>query len=222
MSADDASAPETLTLLRRWHGGDAAALQDLLLRHLPAIRERLERRMGRLLRAKLDAEDLLQDVCVRILAEGPRFEIDDPEHFRMLMARIVENEMRDAHRGFTAMRRAAGRERELPPTTILAMRAARAPSGTPSRFADRAEREEWVRLALGVVDEETRRLVVLHQWERKSFVEMAAELGIAEDAARMRYNRAVARVTRAIVDLRSGRIERVLGSDLESATASGT
>jgi RNA polymerase sigma-70 factor, ECF subfamily len=201
---------ETLGLLRRWHTGDAAALHDLLLRNLPAIRERLDRRMGRLLRAKLDADDLLQDVCVRILSDGPRFEVADAEHFRMLMARIVENEMRDAHRGFTALRRAAARERELPPTTILAMRAVRAASSTPSRFADRAEREEWVRLALGVVDEETRRLVVLHQWEKKSFVEMAADLGIAEDAARMRYNRAIARVTRAIVELRSGRIEKAL------------
>ncbi|HKE00891.1 MAG TPA: sigma-70 family RNA polymerase sigma factor [Planctomycetota bacterium] len=205
------AAPETLTLLRRWHSGDAEALSALLERHLPAIRERLRKRMGPLLRARTEAEDVVQDVMLRVLADGPRFEISDDEHFRLLLARIVENALRDAHRGFTAMRRDAGRERELPPSSILPLGVARAE--TPSEVVGREEREEWVRLALQVVDGDTRQVVVLHQWEGKTFAAIGAEVGIAEDAARMRYNRGLVRLTKTIHALRRGRVEQAVGPD---------
>jgi RNA polymerase sigma-70 factor, ECF subfamily len=205
----------TLSLLRRWHSGDAEALSSLLERHLPAIRKKLSQRMGPLLRARTQEEDVVQDVVLRFLADGPRFEIEDDEHFRLLLARIVENTVRDAHRGFTAMRRNVARERELPPSSILSIGVGRAPQESPSEAAGRDEREEWVRLALQVIDPDGRQAIVLHEWQGKTFVEIGRELGIAEDAARMRYNRAIVRLTRTIHALRRGRIEQAIGADVD-------
>ncbi len=210
-----ASEPLTLTLLRRWHSGDAEALSALLARHLPAIRERVERRMGPRLRQRGDTEDYVQDAVLRVLVEGPRFEVDDDEHFRMLLARVVENTLRDRHRWFAARRRAAARERPLPPTTVLSLCTGRTPRETPSRAMDREEKEAWVRLALDLLEDGPRELIVLHEWDGLSFPEIGKRLGTSEDAARMRYQRAVAKLALKIGELRRGRIEKATGDEAE-------
>ena len=101
--ADDAA--ETVTLLQRWHAGDRAALDTLLARDMPWIREHVERRLGQLLRAKGEADDYVQDAVIEVLRYGPRFLIADRERFRGLLARIVENTLRDQHDWYTAKRR---------------------------------------------------------------------------------------------------------------------
>src|SRR4030095_5467615 len=100
------------------------------------------------------------------------------------------------------------RERAIPGSTILALEAASHRPETPSKTLERAEREEWVRLALQVVDEETRRVIVLHEWNGRTFTEIGAELEITEDAARMRYHRAVARLSRTLATIPRGALWR--------------
>lgn len=201
----------TLTLLRRWHGGDGAALDAILARHLPAIRDRVERRIGPLLRKHADVDDFVQDVVVRLLREGPRFEVADEEHFRMLLARVVENTLRDRHKWFAARRRSAAKERPLPASTVLMLGAAHPGRESPSRAIYRVEREAWVRLALDLLDDEPRELIVMREWEGLPFAEIGERIGAGEDAARMRYQRAVAKLAMKIGELRRGRIERACG-----------
>src|SRR5215813_5262684 len=61
MAAVSDTPSQTLTLLRRWHGGDREALGELVARDLPWIRAHVERRPQPELRRHLDADDLVQD-----------------------------------------------------------------------------------------------------------------------------------------------------------------
>jgi len=195
----------TTQLLRKWQEGDRAALDSLLVRDLPWIQERVRRRLGPLLRARAETDDFVQEAVAEVLRYAPRFTISDRSHFRALLARIVENVLRDQHDRFRAYRRALHRERPLPPDTELSLDAPRGSVERPSEAAERSEWEAWVRLALELVDPEDRLAILMRNWDGLSFVEMGKRLEISEDAARMRFHRALARLAEEVHRLRSGR-----------------
>ena len=65
---------QTIGLLRRWHGGDRAALDELLARDLPWVRGFVQRRLGDLLGERADVDDYVQEAMAQVLEYGPRFE----------------------------------------------------------------------------------------------------------------------------------------------------
>jgi RNA polymerase sigma factor (sigma-70 family) len=82
----------------------------------------------------------------------------------------------------------------------------------PSRVMDREERLAWIRLAMELLEPSDRQILELRDWEERSFVEIAEELGIGESAARMRYQRALPKLAKNVERLRRGQIGRVTGS----------
>ena len=193
---------QTLLHLEQWNGGDPAGLDALLSRHLPWIRAHIRRRMGPLLRKKAESCDYLQDVMVEFLRYGPRIQVSAGAQFRALLVRIVESALRDKHDWFTARRRAISRERPLPPDTVLRIDPPRERSETPSVEADNHERQAWLRLGMELVDPGDREVLVLRQWDGLPFPEIGKRLALSEDAARMRYNRAVGRLADDVGRLR--------------------
>jgi RNA polymerase sigma-70 factor (ECF subfamily) len=196
---------ETVLLLRRWHAGDRGALDLLLERDLAWVRERVRRRLGPLLRAKAQTDDFVQDAVVEVLRYAPRFEVADRSQFRALLARIVENVLRDEHDRFSAKRRAIRRELPFPageedrgPADDSSLR--------PSRLAEREEWESCIRFALALLDQEDREVVLLREWDGRAFREIGEALGVSEDAARMRFHRGVARLAGQVQRLRGGKI----------------
>ena len=95
------NVPETTLLLQRWNGGDEQALQALLQLHLPWIQTHVSQRLGGLVRAKEDTNDVVQDALVEFLRYGPRFKVSNEAHLRFLLGRIAENVLRDRHDFFT-------------------------------------------------------------------------------------------------------------------------
>jgi len=69
-----------------------------------------------------------------------------------------------------------------------------------------------VQLALELLADGDREIILLRQWEGLPFATVGEQLGIAEDAARMRFERALARLARTVQQLRSGQLQSVLGS----------
>jgi len=200
--------PRTLTLLQRWHGGDRQALETLLHRDLPWLRGEVQRRMGNELRERADADDVVQQAMIAVLQSGPRFLLDDREHYRALMLRIVENTIKKQIRLGRQQKRDAAREEPLPSGSVLALDA----SGTrPSAAADRNEKRAWVQLALELLPDGDREVILMRQWEGLPFATVGGKLGIAEDAARMRFDRALARLARTVQQLRAGQLQSVLG-----------
>jgi RNA polymerase sigma-70 factor (ECF subfamily) len=198
MSADG----DTLLLLRRWHGGDGAALAALIEHDLPWLRTVVQARMGAELAARNDADDVVQQALVNVLQYGPRFEADDVGAYRALLACIVENTIRKLLRDGRREKRWAGREEPLPSDSVVALAAG---VTRPSAAADRNERRAWIQLGLELLDARDRELVLLRQWQGLSFADIGARFGVAEDAARMRFERALRRLAEAVARLRSGR-----------------
>jgi len=200
---------QTLTLLQRWHGGDRQALEALLARDLPWLAAEVRRRMGKELLARTDVDDVVQQAAIAVLQSGPRFLIADRDHYRALMLRIVENTIRKQIRLGRQQKRAAAREEPLPSGSVVALDGS---ATRPSAAADRNERRAWVQLALELLADGDREIILLRQWEGLPFATVGEQLGIAEDAARMRFERALARLARTVQQLRSGQLQSVLGS----------
>ena len=195
---------ETRSLLERLRAGDRSALEALLERDLDWIRGQVRRRLGRALRQKLDSGDVVQEAMVEFLRHGPPFLLSDQEQFRRLAARVVENVIGHQYEWFTAQRREARREGPLPAEDVLDLDARRRADARPSVAAARRERETCVRLALELLEAQDREAILLREWEGCSLARMGERLGITEDAARMRYNRAVRRLARKVRQLGRG------------------
>lgn len=193
-----------MLLLKRWHSGDRAALEQLVERELPWIRNYVNARIGELLRARGEADDYVQEAMLDVLRYGPRFVTDDPESFRRLLARIVENTLRDMADWHGAERRALRRERQVPADSVLHLDRPDETVTRPSQNAAANEQQAWVALALELLDPDDRKVILLRQWEELSFGDIAKRLGIEEDAARMRFHRALPRLGRKLEELRAG------------------
>jgi DNA-directed RNA polymerase specialized sigma24 family protein len=110
---------ETRLLLQRWHAGERAAIETLVARDLGWIRDYVHERLGPLLRSRGETMDYVQDAVLDVMRYTPRFVTDDRRQFRGLLARIVENHLRDAHDHHAAARRTPLRERPVPSDSVL-------------------------------------------------------------------------------------------------------
>ena len=202
---------QTRSLLERWHQGDPKALNELLEEELEWVRSRVRALLGELLRRKGDTDDYVQQAMLHVLKYGPRFLISDRQHFRALMARIVENVLRDESDRYSAKRRAAERERALPADNVLNLDSPAKSITRPSQVAEKHEREAWVRMGLELLDAPDREVILLREFDGLSFAEIGEKLGVAEDSARMRFNRAVPRLAAKVRSLKSGDLPKAMG-----------
>lgn len=208
---------DTVALLEGWHAGDSDCLNRLLERHLPLIRAQVKRRLGPVMRVKAETADFVQDAVVEVLTYGPRFRVEDDDHFRALLVRIVENALRDKHDWFTAQRRDLHRERPLPASTAVEL-GPRGSTGTetPSRILQREEREALIRLGIELLAPSDREVIVLHEWKRLPFSEIGSLLDISTAAARKRFARAVARLGKRVKALRRNDVPAAIQPEEEA------
>jgi RNA polymerase sigma-70 factor (ECF subfamily) len=210
----------TTQLLDCWYRGDPAAVDEILRRHLPWIQGRVKQRLGEELRCKAESGDIVQDALMRFLRDGPRVHITNERHFRSLMARIVENVIRDTHDWFSARRRDMAREQELADQTIVELGGnGVCREGTPSSHAERAELRAMIRLGMELMEPSERQVLVLRRWDDLSFADIGRALGISEMAAGARFHRAVRRLARIVARIRSADIDALLDEDHDEAGA---
>ncbi|HLU39238.1 MAG TPA: sigma-70 family RNA polymerase sigma factor [Planctomycetota bacterium] len=203
---DEPDPGDTAALLRAWQAGDAGALDRLVARELPWLTRHVQRRLGALLRAGHDTQDIVQEALLGALRDGTRFAVEDRRRLRALLARIVENVIRREHEHLSAARRDVRRVRPLPSSSVVLHRHPHSPFTRPSHAAVANEERAWLRLALELLDADDRDLIVMREHRGLGFAAIGAALGIAEDAARMRWRRALGRLGRVLDGLRCGRI----------------
>ncbi len=191
----------TIELLRAWRRGDRQALDRLIARNLEWVTSYVHRRLGPMLRRCDETQDLVQEAMADVLVYGPRFEIGDEDQFRGLLARIVENNIRDHHEWLGRARRSPEREEPNLSQTSVERRARDLSATTPSQAVDRTERSQWIRLALRMLDPMDRKVIQLREVEKLSFVEVGKLLGVGANAARMRFARAVPRLAQKVTEL---------------------
>lgn len=203
---------ETLQLLRRWNGGDRSALAELLDRHLDWVTGYVHKRVGADLRSRAETADFVQESMVDFLSAGPRFEVSDEAAFRGLLARIAENNIRDRKRYFgRAKRGGGGGERSAASDSVLDLDLRRDVT-RPSQAAQRDESAAQIRLAVELLDPQDRDVLQLREFDGLSFAEVGERMGSSEDAARMRFQRALPKLAAKVAQLR----EHGLGPALES------
>ncbi len=193
---------QTLELLRRWNSGEQAALDALLERHLEWITDYVHGRLGARLRGRAETMDFVQASMLDFLRYGPRFMVSDESAFRGLLARIAENNIRDQDRYLGRRKRDDARERDAGSDSILDLDARR-PVTRPSEHAQRDEGIALVRVALELLEPQDREVVRLREFEEMSFAEVGERLETSEDAARMRFGRALPKLAEKVAQLRA-------------------
>ena len=174
------------------------------------LRQHLSGRIGERLRRHASTEDLVQETFVRLM-RGPHVRSRDRGHRRRFLARIAANIMDDLVRYDRAAKRrpvhdwvSDGIRGPIDLDQIAG------PLDDPTRVADGREMACRVWTAVALLDHEGRELVVMRHFEQRPWSEIAAALDVTEDAARMRFRRALGRMTdlvgRGVGD--AGRAER--------------
>ena len=199
----------TTQLLARWRDGDETAVHELIAAHVPAVYAMVRARLGDALRQKLDSGDVVQDAILEFLRHGPAVPPVDAEHLRALLARIVCNTICDRSKWFQAARRRMGSERGLTTTQGAAL-PANAPD--PAVEAMRADMAARLRLAMELLAEQDRKVVVMREWQALPFAQIADELGGNEESARGAYRRAVERLRARMAELRTGGLPAALAA----------
>jgi RNA polymerase sigma factor (sigma-70 family) len=196
-----ADSVPTKDLLTAWRSGHRAALEALIEQSREFVRRHVRAHLGARLRARGDEEDYVQEVMLRAVAFAPSIEPCDTKQLHALLTRIADNALRDLHEHHGAQRRSAERETLLTPSELD-----RPVEGatTPSGHAVRREDQAWVRLAVELLDPEDRVVVMRHQWYGETFAAIGERLGIGENGARMRFQRALPKLLRKVKALRSG------------------
>lgn len=198
---------ETTQLLERWRAGDESALQEVLEKHLVFIRQRARELLGPALRGKLTSDDIVQDAVVDFLRNGPRFVPANGRQLQRLLGRIVANTVCDHSNWFRAARRSMASETTW---TSTLDGAAAADTGDPLHSAHHEEMAARLRLAMELLHERDRQLIVWREWEKRPFADIGAELAQSEEAARAAWRRAVEHLRQTMTRLRQGELDALL------------
>jgi RNA polymerase sigma-70 factor (ECF subfamily) len=209
-----ANSDETDHLLRRAADGDEQSWKALLARHDGLLRRMVALRLDQRAQGRVHPSDVLQETYLQawtLLAEYLR---QPTAPFFLWLRGIAGNKLREAHRTHlgTQMRDARCEvslyRGSLPEASSAALAAQLLGRLTrPSEAAIRAEMKLRLQEALNSMDPLDREVLVLRHFEQLTPAQIAAEVGIKEKAASMRYLRALKRLKEILMRLPGGPME---------------
>ena len=193
--------PQTLILLDRVRQGDTAAVNGLLERHRAAIRRMIDQRLDRVVRKRVDASDIVQDVLVEANRRLGDYLTNPTMPFQLWLRHMARDRVIDAHRRHRVVgTRSLDKEVSLDSPvdtdhsqTNLAQKIADTEL-TPAAVATWHELEQRFATAVEKLDEIDRQIVLLRHFEHLSTGDVAEVLGLTKPAAGMRYMRAMRRL----------------------------
>lgn len=198
--------PATSLLVRRIRDGDRRALETLLQQEVPWIRKIVHRRLGGVVRAMHDTDDVVHDLVVRILTRGPVLQVESRSHFQNLMACMVRNSLCSKAKPNRAQPAPGGADR----VALDLDRGVATTTIAPPDAASKAEECAWLWLAVEFLDDLDQDVVRLRAVDGLTFGDIGERLGMQENAVNRRYSRALKKLGRVIRELRAGRLGRLL------------
>ena len=186
-------------LIKRCRQGEAPAREMLFDRYRNYLHLLAQGQMGRQLRAKCDASDLVQQTLMEAHRDFPAFQGQHEGELLAWLRRILAHNLLNAARHFTARQRDAAREvsleqvqQGLDRSSVNLGRCLAAATPSPSQLA--AQDEAAVHLAdtLSRLPEDYRTVLVLRVFEGLSAEEVAEKMGRSAGAVRMLQMRALA------------------------------
>ena len=181
-------AETTLELLQRARAGDPSAVDALITRYLPRLRQWASGRMPVWARDVADTDDIVQEAMVRTFARLEDFEPRSEGALQAYLRQAILNRIRDE------LRRAASRKPsiEIDPQSPD-------PGASPFEHAVGTEMAERYEMALTSLSDDDRDAIVARVEFGGTYEEVAAALRKpTADAARMAVGRALVRLAQAM------------------------
>jgi RNA polymerase sigma-70 factor (ECF subfamily) len=182
-SKANAHALSTRAIYMRANVGDNEALEALLVRMRPRLRAWVALRMGPALKAKLEADDIVQEILIKAAGAIRSFEPRGKRAFNAWLFTIARNQLHQWRRRLGAAKRTAAEEQ-------IHSGIYREQSG-PSTWASRHEELDNVLQTLTQLPERHREVIRLRNIEFLSNTEAAEKLGITPNNASVLYVRAM-------------------------------
>jgi RNA polymerase sigma-70 factor (ECF subfamily) len=162
------------TLIRLTLEGQADGFAMLMNRHLPAVRKRI----GSMVRNASDADDLLQDVCLKVWGHLSSFRAES--HFRTWIIRVAINEVLQSYR------RAQRRPTCQMPVDFEAV----CPGDSPYQSFARIEERKTVHNAVAELPATYRQVLILRDFQQLTERETARRLRSSVPLVKTRLFRA--------------------------------
>lgn len=196
------NSKDTEGLLQRVRAGDREALDNLLARHRPYLRQVVELRLDPRLRQRVDPSDIVQETQIEASRRVDAYIARPPMTFRLWLRQIAYDRLVMAwRRHVRAERRAMTRELPLPDhSTCDLARQLLAGGSTPSEVLARGELCRRVRQTITQLSDSDREVLLMRNFEGLSNQEVAQVLAIEPSAANKRYGRALLRLRALLVD----------------------
>jgi RNA polymerase sigma-70 factor (ECF subfamily) len=196
MSGDRADTEELLGLAR---AGNRAALGNLLQRYRSYLNLLAEYQLGRRLRGKVDASDLVQETFLEANRDFAQFRGSTEAELAAWLRRILATSLANlVGRYYGTRRRDVRLERELADELEQSSRALDAglvaKQSSPSHEAARRDQSLLLADALEQLPEDYRQVLVLRHLEERSFPEIARHMGRSLDSVKNLWARALARL----------------------------
>jgi RNA polymerase sigma-70 factor (ECF subfamily) len=196
---------QTEALLDEARGGDAGAVNALLEQHRDAVRRMIDLRMDQVLKRRVDASDIVQDVLVEANRRLRDYLAEPVLPFHLWLRQMAKDRLIDAHRRHRqAGRRSMDREQSLAvgggsdKSSINLAAQLRDQELTPAAAAAWAELQRRFEAACAQLDDQDREVVLMRHFEHLSNSEAADSLGLSPQAASMRYLRAMRRLRKLL------------------------
>lgn len=179
--------------------GDPDAVEALLERHLPRLRAFVRLRMGRELRRKESASDLVQSACREVLRQIDRYEHRSESNFRSWLFTTALRKIQDRVDYYRADKRDVRHEISADGSRGLeALARVYADFDTPSAQLAMKERVARLEAAFDRLSPEHREVITLARIVGLPHREVAAAMGRSETASRMLLYRALAALASAL------------------------
>jgi RNA polymerase sigma-70 factor (ECF subfamily) len=190
----------TEQLLAAARAGDGTAVNELLERHRGAIRQMIDLRMDQMIKRRVDASDIVQEVMIEAHRRLAEFLENPVMPFHLWLRQMAKDRLIDAHRRHRgASRRSIDREQPLMAaasneSSMDLIAQIRDSELTPAAAATWRELQVRFQQACDELDEVDQEIVLLRHFEQLSNSEAATVLQLSPQAASMRYLRAMRRL----------------------------
>ena len=173
---------------------DLATLGKLLEEHRARLVAMIERRLDPGLRARVSPDDIFQDASVLAQRDYARFKTDGRMTAYAWLYRLALDAVLEAWRRHNRSPRDVGRDVPLPEHSSIQLGLGLIHTGTsPSSAVAREEERQHVRRVVELLKEKDRQVLWMRHHDGLSHQEVALVLGVSENAATVRYTRALKR-----------------------------
>jgi len=195
------SPTSTFDLLEQAKSGNTEALSQAFEKHRRRLAVLVHFKLGSRTREFADAEDVVQEACLRAFRDIGRFSYQSPDSFFRWLAAIADHVIVDRVRYQSRECRAGEEVRFRSDTNPCGPEPA--DTRTPSRLLAQQEAMQRLLDRLNALSEDYRQAILMAKIERLSTAEMAERLGKPREAVALLVYRAVKRF-RELTDASEG------------------